>query len=157
MLTGSKICGPGEAVSSPFSLSPLSRRKVWPCYRASLFPSLVRLTNCPDLSGNFRILTLKVPRPRKPLSPGQTEMGGHTITWPHPRLQIEGLEMTRSSGLWVVAAWELAGHKSSGPWCLLPQRGPMTRQSANCLRAAVLVAQVQRAVFLSGSPFLQQD
>ena len=37
----------------------------------------------------------------------------------------------------MAAAWELAGHKSSGPWCLLPPRGPMTRQSANCLRATV--------------------
>ena len=104
------------------------------------------------------VLALKVPRPRKPLSPGRTEMAGYTITWPHPRLQIEGLELTRSSGLWVVAAWELAGHKSSGPWCLLPPHGPVTRQSANCLRVTVLrVAQVQMAMFLSGSPFLQQD
>lgn len=109
------------------------------------------------LPGAVPALALKVPSPRKPFSPGQTEMGGHTITWPHPRLQTEGLEMTRSSGLWVVAAWELAGHKSSGPWCLLLQRGPKTRQSTNCLRAAVLVAQVQRAVLLSGLPFLQQD
>lgn len=59
------------------------------------------------LLGAVPVLALKVPSPRKPLSPGHTEMAGHTISWPHPRLQIEGLEMTRSSGLWVVAAWEL--------------------------------------------------
>lgn len=66
------------------------------------------------MPGVIPALALKVPRPRKALSPGQTEMVGHAITWPHSRLQVEGLEMTRSSGLWMVA-WELAGHESNGP------------------------------------------
>lgn len=50
------------------------------------------------MPGVIPVLALKVPRPRKALSPGQTEMVGHAITWPHSRLQVEGLEMTRSSG-----------------------------------------------------------
>lgn len=108
-----------------------------------------RGTSCPCLPGTVPLLALKAPRPSKPLSPGE-QMVGHTIAWPHPRLQVKGPEMTRSSGLWVVA-WELAGHKSNGPKCLLPPQRPITRQADCCWRETVsMVPQGQMAFFLSG-------